>query len=232
MTSTSENVVVLRRPGCNECSGQGVNLTDRIAPETHDARGPRATLRARVAIAVCSLAAVVVIAAAAARAGSCRVLVALGAVDIELSPAGISLRVSGNWEFDNIIQVVSGLSFNVLLVRDDNFIRLRYPDQSYSGTLPGLGAAVDTGLSGSDILNIEAAGLNEPAARFIQLEAQRLKVTTPVPAGTGPISILAYIVLDADYVSPIISNTITRPLEFEVPGGSEETPPPTTEPPQ
>lgn len=243
MTSTSENVVVLRRPGCNECCGQGVTLTDPTESDTHRADAPedclraapkrRATLRARFGIAICSLAAVIAIATAAARAGSCRVLVALGAVDIELSPSGISLRLSGNWEFDNIIQVVSGLSFNVLLVRGDNFIRLRYPDQSYSGSVPGLAAAVDSGLAGEDIVNVEAAGTTEPAARFVSLEAQRLKVSTPVPLGSGPISIVAYIVLDSDYVSPIISNTITRPLELTAKPSNDDQGDPTdpTDPP-
>lgn len=191
-------------------------MTDRQtrAGQSEDVSGTSASKRARLLVAVVSLAAFVVVAAVAARAGSCRVLVALGSVDMEMSPAGISLRLSGNWEFDNIIQVVSGLSFNVLLVRNDNFIRLRYPDQSYSGSLPGLGAAMNAGIGGPDILNMEASGVNEPAARFVSLEAQRMKVSAPVPAGTGPISIVAYLVLDDDYVAPIISNTITRPLEL------------------
>lgn len=174
----------------------------------------RASAKTRAWAAILSLAAIVAVGAAAALAGSCRVLVALGSVDIEPSPAGMSLRISGNWEFDNLVQVVSGLSYNVLIVRDDNFVRLKYPDQSYSGTLSGLGAQLDAGLDGSDILSVEAAGVTEPTARFVSIEAQRLKLSSPVPLGSGPISVIAYLVLDGDYISPIISNTITRPLEM------------------
>ena len=195
---------------------------------------PGATVRSRVAVGVLSLAAIVAIGAAAALAGSCRVLVALGSVDFEPSPAGLSTRVSGNWEFDNIIQVVNGLSFNVLLVREDHFVRLHYPDGSFRGIVPGLGSRVDAGIDGNDIVSIEAAGLTEPGARFVSLEAQRLKVSSPVPEGDGPVSVVAYLVLDGDYVSPIISNTITRPIEpvaVPVPDeGDPVDPPPTTIP--
>lgn len=175
-----------------------------------------ATAGLRTIVAALCLAAVVAVGAAAVGAGSCRVLVALGSIDIEPSPAGLSLKISGNWEFDNLIQVVSGLSYNVLLVREDHFVRLQYPDQSFSGSVAGLGEHVDAGINGDDILALEAAGVADPTARFVSLEAQRLKVSSPVPPGSGPISVLAYLVLDGDYVSPIISNTITRPLELSV----------------
>jgi hypothetical protein len=178
-----------------------------------DAR-PRATTRSRIAVTALCLAAMVAIGAAAARAGSCRVLVALGSVDIESSPVGMSMRISGNWEFDNLIQVVSGLSFNVLLAREDNFVLLHYPDQSFTGNVPGLAAELDEGFDGKDIVSVEAAGVALPAARIVSLEAQRIKLTSPVPPGEGPITVVAYLVLDGDYISPIISNTITRSLDM------------------
>jgi len=173
-------------------------------------------------VAMLALAVVIAVGAAAARAGSCRVLVALGSVDMEPSPAGMSLRVSGNWEFDNIVQVVSGLSFNVLLMREDNFVRFEYPNQSFSGFVPGLAAEVDAGIDGNDILAVEAAGTSEPSARFVSLEAQRMKLSSPVPPGDGPMSVVAYLILDGDYVSPIISNIVTRPLEVLPPTGNGE----------
>jgi hypothetical protein len=156
---------------------------------------------------------------------------AIGSVDIEPSPAGMSLRIAGTWEFDNLVQVVSGLSFNVLLVRQDNFVRFLYPGQAFSGKLDGLSAKIDAGINGDEIVAVEAAGSTDSTARFISLEAQRMKLSSPVPAGEGPISILAYLVLDGDYVGPVISNTITRPLELgPTVIGSEPTqitPPPT-----
>ncbi len=164
-----------------------------------------------------AFAALAVVGGAAAIAGSCRVLVAIGSVDMEPSPAGMSLRISGSWEFDNLVQVASGLSFNVLLVRDDNFLRFHHPDQVFVGYVPGLGARMDAGIDGDDIVAIEAAGAVEPAARFVNFEAQRMKLASPVPAGDGPISVVAYLVLDDDYVSPILSNTITRPLQIAPP---------------
>jgi hypothetical protein len=179
-------------------------------------------MRSRLAVAAIGIAALVAIGSAAAIAGSCRVLVAIGSVDMEPSPAGMSLRISGSWEFDNIVQVVSGLSFNVLMVRGDNFVRLHYPEQSSAGFVAGLGSQVDAGIDGSDILAVEAAGNAEPTARFVSFEAQRIKISSPVPPGQGPISVVAYLVLDGDYVSPIISNTITRPLEMLPPVGSTE----------
>jgi hypothetical protein len=181
----------------------------------------RASLRSRLLVAVLSLSVIAVIGAAAARAGSCRVLVALGSVDIEPSPAGMSLRVSGSWEFDNLIQVVSGLSYNFLIVREDNFVRFHYPDQAFSGTLSGLGADINDGIDGKTIVSVEAAGVAEPGARWVTVEAQRLKLSSPIPAGNGPVSLVAYLVLDGDYISPIISNTITRPIELPVTNPNE-----------
>lgn len=179
------------------------------------APGPRATARGRALAAVLCLAVLAAVGAAAARAGSCRVLVALGSIDMEPSPAGMSLRISGNWEFDNLVQVVSGLSYNVLIVREDNFVRLHYPDQAFSGFLAGLASELDAGIDGGDLLAVEGTGAVEPAARFVTFEAQRMKISSPVPPGSGPISVVAYLVLDGDYVSPIISNTLTRALEVE-----------------
>lgn len=179
---------------------------------------------ARALVAATALGVVVAVGAAAAMAGSCRVLVALGAVDMEPSPAGMALRISGSWEFDNVVQVTSGLSFNVLLVRQDNFVRLRYPDQSFAGFVPGLADRLDEGLAGDDILAVEAAGNSEPSARLVSVEAQRMKLSSPMIPGEGPISVVAYLVLDGDYVSPVISNTVTRPLEDQQPTANSETP--------
>lgn len=166
----------------------------------------------RLATALVGVALLVALGAAAARAGSCRVLLALGAVDIEPSPAGLSVNLSGNWEFDNLIQVASGLSFNVLLVRGDNFVRLHYPDQSFYGSLAGLADEVNAGIDGNDIVAVEANGFPAPTAGFVRLEAQRMKLTSPELPGSGPLTVLAYLVLDGDYMAPILSNTISRTI--------------------
>ncbi|MEO5739521.1 MAG: hypothetical protein ABIS29_02890, partial [Vicinamibacterales bacterium] len=75
----------------------------RASAKARASANTRASAKARAAVAVLSFAVVVAIGAAAARAGSCRVLVALGSVDIEPSPAGMSIRIAGNWEFDNLV---------------------------------------------------------------------------------------------------------------------------------
>jgi hypothetical protein len=170
-------------------------------------------LRSRILTAVLAVAVVAVVAAAAAVAGSCRVLVALGSVEVDRAATGMTLRASGNWEFDNLVQVVNGLSFNILIVREDHFLRLHYPEGSFAGTVAGLGERVNEGIDGNDILAIEGEGYPEPTARFLSLEAQRLKISAPVIHGSGPMSVIAYLVLDGDYVTPIISNTISRPLD-------------------
>src|SRR5688572_28616491 len=105
----------------------------RASPGSMNSHVPGSSISSRIAVAVLGLAVLVAIGSAAAIAGSCRVLVAIGSVDMEPSPAGMSMRLSGSWEFDYIVQVVSGLSFNVLLVRENNFVRLHYPDQASSG---------------------------------------------------------------------------------------------------
>ncbi|HYB99412.1 MAG TPA: hypothetical protein VEC57_09825 [Candidatus Limnocylindrales bacterium] len=150
---------------------------------------------------------------AAVRAGSCRVLVALGSMQVEPTVSGAIVRLGGTWEFDNLLQVASGLSFNVLLTRDDNFVRVQYPDTAYAGYFPGLSTYVDEGLDGSKIVGIEAAGAVDPTAHFVSLESQRMKLAVPIPAGTGPLNAIAYLVIDGDYVSPIISNTLSRSLK-------------------
>lgn len=198
---------------------RGLRLAN-LSEESKDNVAPlkwRAAVKLRGMIAVLSLAAIVAVGAAAAVAGSCRVLLVLGSVGIEPSPAGMSLRISGSWEFDNLVQVSSGLSYNVLVVRNNQFVRFRYPGQTFSGSVAGLGKAVDDGLVGSDLVAIEAAGVSQPGARFVSVEAHRMKLTSPVPSGTGPITTIAYLVLDGDYVSPVVSNAITRPLELSDP---------------
>ena len=172
----------------------------------------RPTTRSRILAALSCVALAAALGVAGARAGSCRVLVALGAVDVEPSPAGLSLNISGIWEFDNLIQVATGLSFNVLLVRGDTFVRLHYPDQAFYGNLAGLGARVDAGINGNDLMAIEANGIATTGARFVSLEAQRMKLTAPKPTAAGPLSVVAYLVLDGDYISPIISNTLSRSI--------------------
>lgn len=195
------------------CSRKDIGVARTSSDSGRDvpSRGSRAL------VAGLALSALVIVGAAAAIAGSCRVLVAIGSVDMEPSPAGMSLRLSGSWEFDNLMQVASGLSFNVLLVREDNFVRFQHPNQAFVGYVPGLGAEVDAGIDGADIVAVEAAGAVEPTARFLNFEAQRMKLSSPIPAGDGPISVVAYLVLDGDYVSPIISNTITRALQVAPP---------------
>lgn len=188
-------------------------------PPSKGKRSP--SLRSRVVALLSCVALAAVLGAAAARAGSCRVLVALGSVDVAASSAGLALNISGIWEFDNVIQVASGLSFNLLLVQGDTFVRLHYPDQAFYGTINGLGSMLDSGLDGNDLMAIEANGLATNSARFVSLEAQRMKVTAPFLTGSGPISVVAYLVLDGDYLSPILSNTITRAVP---------TPPPSTSP--
>jgi hypothetical protein len=170
------------------------------------------TARSRWQAAVAALLLLAAIGVAGARAGSCRVLLALGSLDVEPSPAGLSVKVSGNWEFDNLIQVPSGLAFNLLLVRGDHFVRLRYPEQSFVGSVPGLAEQLDTGIDGNTVVAVEANGLSTQAARFVSLEAQRMKVTAPLLPGSGPLTAIVYLVLDGDYLAPIFSNTISRPL--------------------
>ena len=65
----------------------------------------------------------------------------------------------------------------------------------------------------NDLLNIEAAGVSHPRARFVSLEAQRMKLSVPIIKEVGPANIVAYIVLDGDYMLPIISNTITKSIK-------------------
>lgn len=177
----------------------------------------RPTAKSRILAALSCLALAAALGAAAARAGSCRVLVALGALDVEPSPAGLALKVSGNWEFDNLIQVATGLSFNVLVVRGDRYVRLHHPDQAWTGAITGLGASIDAGLDGNDIVAIEANGVPEPGARILSLEAQRMKLAVPDLPGNGPLSVVAYIVLDGDYLAPILSNTISRTVPAALP---------------
>jgi hypothetical protein len=179
----------------------------------------------RVLVAAMALSAIVVVGVVAARGAACRALVALGSVDLDPSPVGMSVRISGIWEFENLVQVVSALSFNVLLVRENNFVRFHHPNQAFVGSVPGLAGQVNAGIDGDDILDVEAAGTEEPAARFVSFEAQRMKLSSPLPAGEGPITVVAYLVIDGDYVSPILSNTITRSIK-------ELAPPVTLPPPE
>lgn len=188
------------------------SATDGLAASTS-----RPTAKSRILAALSCVALAAALGVAAARAGSCRVLVALGALDVEPSPAGLTLKVSGNWEFDNLIQVATGLSFNVLVVRGDRYVRLHHPDQAWTGTITGLGASIDAGLDGNDIVAIEANGVPEPGARILNLEAQRMKLAVPDLPGNGPLSVVAYIVLDGDYLAPILSNTISRTVPAALP---------------
>jgi hypothetical protein len=191
-----------------------LDLTDSFSQsdESPLRRNARSNVASRLLVAAAALTALMAVGAVAARGAACRALVALGSVEIEPSPAGMSVRLSGNWEFDNLVQVVSALSFNVVLVREDNFVRYRYPDSAFVGSLSGLGTKLDSGIDGAAVLAMEAAGSSEASARFVLFEAQRMKLSSPVLPGDGPITVLAYLVIDGDYVSPIISNAISRPF--------------------
>ncbi|HYC55439.1 MAG TPA: hypothetical protein VEL28_10955 [Candidatus Binatia bacterium] len=175
-------------------------------------RATHSRLRA-IAIAVIGVALVSTIGAAVVRAGSCRVLVALGSMQVEPTVSGAFIRLGGTWEFDNLLQVANGLSFNILVSRDDNFVRLNYPDKAYRGNFPGLAQDIDDGLDGNKLLGIEAAGTIDINSNIVSIEAQRMKLALPIPSGVGPLTVIAYLVIDGDYISPIISNTLSRSLK-------------------
>jgi len=163
--------------------------------------------------AIAAVVMLTVVSVAAVRAGSCRVLLAIGSVDYETLEDGVVARLSGTWEFDNLIQVSSGIDFNVLFIHEDEFVLLRYPDQAYSGTYTGLSEALDSGLDGTVLQAVEGAASSEPGARFISVEAQRMKAVVPCPTNHGLMSVVTYMVIDGDYISPVISNVLTRPFD-------------------
>ncbi|MBI5507089.1 MAG: hypothetical protein HY899_20060 [Deltaproteobacteria bacterium] len=175
-------------------------------------RAQRVTARG-VVVAACVALLSIGVGVLAVRAGSCRVLVALGSMRIEPTTSGLTMRLTGTWEFDNLLQVATGLSFNVLVVQGDHFVRFTYPDQAHSGYYTGLSQLLDSGLQGSDLQAIETAGGTDPNARFISFEPQRMKLALPQPNDVGPYSAVAYLVIDADYISPIISNTLSLSIK-------------------
>jgi len=184
-------------------------LPDRTAVQT--SRAHRMKL-IRVAAAACA-AFSVALAVAVSLAGSCRVLVALGSMRIDTTASGLAVGLSGTWEFDNLLQVSTGLSFNVLVVQGDRFVRFTYPDQAHSGYYTGLSQSLDNGLQGTQLQAIESIGTVDSFARIVSFEPQRMKLALVPLGATGPYSAVAYLVIDGDYVSPIISNTLSLSLD-------------------
>lgn len=178
-----------------------------------------------VAAAACT-ALIVAVAVAVSLAGSCRVLVALGSMRIDTTPSGLAVGLSGTWEFDNLLQVSTGLSFNVLIVQGDRFVRFTYPNQVSSGYYTGLAQALDRGLQGSELQAIESIGVVDPLARFVSFEPQRMKLALPPIGNYGPYSAVAYLVIDGDYVSPIISNILSMPVDLTAAGNPTTVQPP------
>ncbi len=141
-------------------------------------------------------------------AGNCYTFLAIGDAVARSAPDGAVLDLTGVWEFDNLMQVQLGLSLNVVVIQGDKFVRFPLLGVAQAGVVPGLNDGLELG----EIPAVEAAGVDDPDAEVLTFRAHRLQLSLPPSIQPGAVSVVMYLVQDAQYQSAFLSNTLSTVL--------------------
>lgn len=137
-------------------------------------------------------------------AGSTDPELAIGEVVTTASGGGAVVQIVGTWAFDDILQV--DFPFNVVVSQGATFVRYQVGETAQSGSFP----AIADGLSTGEITALEAAGSEEPDARFVVLSAHRIVLALPPAISDGPVTVVGYVVVPGD--GAVVSNAVTTTL--------------------
>ena len=137
-------------------------------------------------------------------AGSTDPELAIGEVVATASGQRAVVQVVGTWAFDDILQV--DFPFNVVVSQGETFVRYPVGETAQSGSFP----AIADGLGTEEIGALEAAGSDEPDARFVVLSSHRIVLALPPAISDGPVTVVGYVVVPGD--GAVVSNAVTTTL--------------------
>jgi hypothetical protein len=158
-------------------------------------------LRAGLGIAVMAS---LLIGPAGARAGSFEPILAIGQVVARPAGLGAVVEVTGNFGFDDALQV--DFPLNLVVYQGKEFVRYPLGGEPISGTFIPL----QNGLVARQIPHLEAKGEFEAEAEIVRLEPKRLLVSLPPKFEDGSITAILYVV---DPIGgPLLSNAVSATL--------------------
>ncbi len=125
---------------------------------------------------------------AGARAGSFEPVLAIGQVVARHAGQSALVEVTGNFGFDDALQIEFPL--NLVVYQGKEFVRYPLGGEPISGTFVPL----RSGLQARQIPHLEAKGEFESEAEIIRLEPNRITVSLPPKFEDGSITAIFYVV--------------------------------------
>ncbi len=125
---------------------------------------------------------------AGARAGSFEPVLAIGQVVARHAGQSALVEVTGNFGFDDALQIEFPL--NLVVYQGKEFVRYPLGGEPISGTFVPL----PSGLQARQIPHLEAKGEFESEAEIIRLEPNRITVSLPPKFEDGSITAILYVV--------------------------------------
>ncbi len=145
-----------------------------------------------------------VIGPAEARAGSFEPILAIGQVVAQHAGQSALVEVTGNFGFDDALQV--DFPVNLIVYQGKEFVRYPLGGEPSSGTFIPL----QSGLEARQIPYLEANSEFEPEAEIVRLEPKRLLVSLPPKFEDGLITAILYVIDPIQ--GPFLSNSVSATL--------------------
>ncbi len=141
---------------------------------------------------------------AGARAGSFEPVLAIGQVVARHAGQSALVEVTGNFGFDDALQIEFPL--NLVVYQGKEFVRYPLGGEPISGTFVPL----SSGLQARQIPHLEAKGEFESEAEIIRLEPNRITVSLPPKFEDGSITAILYVVgpTQGAFLSNPVSTTL------------------------
>ncbi len=139
-----------------------------------------------------------------ARAGSFEPILAIGQVVARHAGESALVEVTGNFGFDDALQV--DFPINLIVYQGKEFVRYTLGGEPSSGSFIPL----QSGLAARQIPHLEANSEFEAEAEIVRLEPNRLLVSLPPKFEDGSITAVLYIVDPT--LGPFLSNTVSTTL--------------------
>ncbi len=139
-----------------------------------------------------------------ARGGSFGPTLAIGQVVAQYAGASALVEVTGNFGFDDVLQV--DLPVNLIVYQGKEFVRYTLGGEPSSGAFIPL----QGGLVARQIPHLEANSEFEAEAEIVRLEPKRLLVSLPPKFEDGSITAILYVVDPT--LGPFLSNSVSATL--------------------
>ena len=147
----------------------------------------------------------------AGHSASCETLLAIGEVKVRPAVTGAVLDVTGDWEFDNLLQVELNLELKAVAMQGDKFALYPLLGPAEGGLLSGLDETLTTG----NLDDLEAVAFPEPEARVLNFKPHAMQLALPSGFDEGTVTLQMYLVRSGDLGNAFLSNPVTTALKLD-----------------